>query len=153
MEDKLRFEKIKLKFKYKFKYICKYKYKYKYEHRTNYSEFFSFRKRGLVPERKGAAKSLFSSEKNEKRKTEFDLLRSNRYLLANHHKFGLNKLKIYWINIPCLEHFARFINALKDKCQIRKRLIGLSKIGVAEAVLQKENQGNPSDNKQRIKSL
>ena len=49
-----------------------------------------------------------------------------------------------------IAHIARFINALKDKCQIKKRLIGLSKIGVAEAVLQKENQGNPSDNKLTI---
>ena len=44
---------------------------------------FSDRKRGVVPERKGAAKSFFSSQKNVKRKTEFDLLRSNRY--ATHH--------------------------------------------------------------------
>ena len=145
MEDKLRFEKIKLKFKYKFKYkykykykyiskykckykyICKYKYKYKYkyEHRTNYSEFFSFRKRGLVPERKGAAKSLFSSEKNEKRKTEFDLLRSNRYLLANNHKFGLNILKAYWINIPCLEQ--RTLHILLDLSTLSKTNVRLKR--------------------------
>ena len=76
------------------KFTYKFKFKYNYlnanantDINVNFfsSEFFSFRKRGLVPERKGAAKSFFSSEKNEKRKTEFDLLRSNRY--ANHQKF------------------------------------------------------------------
>ena len=51
--------------------------------KTNNSELFSYRKRSLVPERKGPSKSFFSSQKNDKRKTEFDLLRSNRY--AAHH--------------------------------------------------------------------
>ena len=38
----------------------------------------NFRKRRFVPERKGATKSFFSSQKKDKRKTEFDLLKSNR---------------------------------------------------------------------------
>ena len=42
-------------------------------------ELFCDRKRGLIPERMGPTKSFFSQKKDKiKRKTEFDLLRSNR---------------------------------------------------------------------------
>ena len=78
-----------------------------------------------MPERKGAAKSLFSSEKNEKRKTEFDLLRSNRYLLAKHYKLGLNILKTYWINISCLEQ--RTLHILLDLSTLSKTNVRLKR--------------------------